>query len=754
VLCAGGNDPNAPGPTTTANRSNSTSRPTFFNPDGSPSARPTITGISRDDGPDDVLAYGREFFIHTPNAGGIAKVALMRPGAMTHHTDTEQRYVAIDFIAEPGNGRLRALGVDDATIAPPGWYMLWITDTNNRPVPRARFVRLSRALFYIITDRSTFSKDEIARPRSRPRSRIRSTSSWMASCRGSWGSMRDAFQPPPSIVTPTITFTDAGGTVIPQLSAVVRELLVEIPSVPAGIRQRFVLRYAVDVRGTAPFFQSDGTTPIENRVIRIRAVRGDHVGVGTVRLTHQPNPYTFDGPKPWLSVDLRVFKVRDGDSRFGQAPLKPDAGRRGRVHPGCAGLFRAAPASARAQFESLPTEAEASQLDIAESRDGRRVYNFAIAQLRYRGRTLDAHDVRVFFRLFTTAATGWSSGPRRTPRCRTSTGTRSRCSVTRADCWATIPFFAEQRVNPGDPLTLQRDLFNTQTIVHNPSGAETTWYFGCWLDFNRAPGTLSAERQRRRAFYGPLASLQQLIRGAISAWSPSCSSGPIRRRFSRRWQQRQFAQRNLAILETDNPGGPATRTVQHTLRDQAVDDRRHRRALDQPRQPRQPGGRRRAARIHPRASGRADDPLGQPARETEVTVYLPSIPAKKSCRWPCSATRGAARTGRRAHDPLPRRGRERDLHPASGNRSTTIPGLVTMVLPTGIRRDNRFHVVVHQAAGVTRAIMGTFEIAIHVGKAALLLDEEKRTLSVMRHIALAIPPDDRWHRSSRATCTT
>jgi hypothetical protein len=743
VLCAGGFDPNLAGD---HNRKSFEfyEPPYFFNPDGSPSPRPTITGISREDGPDDVLAYGREFFIHTPNAGSIAKVALMRPGAMTHHTDSEQRYVAVEFIAEPGNGRLRALATPDATIAPPGWYMLWIVDTNNRPCARAPFVRLQREQFYIITDRSTFSKDEIA-PAPATTTFENSFYVVMDGLLPADLSINPGtpFQPPPSSVTPTLTFTDAGGTSIPQISAVVRELLVEIPSIPAGIRQRFVLRYAVDIRGTAPFFQSDGTTPIENRQIVIRAVRGEHVGFGTMRLTHQPNPYTFDGPKPWLSVDLRVFKVLDGDTRFGQPPLNPTPSGAVGFIQGVLALLRTTPGTARAQFESLPTEAEASQLDIAESRDGRRVYNFAIAQVRYRGRTLDATDVRVFFRLFTTAATGMEFRPETYATVPNVDGHPIPVLGQQGGLLATIPFFAEPRVNPGDPLTLQRDPFNRQTIVHNPSGAETTWYFGCWLDFNQsAPGRFPLNASGAGPFFGPLASLQQLIRGRHQCLVAELFFGPDPTPvLATPGNNDNLAQRNLAILETDNPGGPATRTVQHTFEikpsptvatfapstnrvqiGQAVDRRGF--VIERP-----------------------DELMfrwGNLPRETEVTLYFPSIPAEEILQLAMQRnTWGQLElvdphtirclVGGVTFVPLP------------GNRSTTIPGLISMVLPAGIRRDNRFHVVVHQAAGVTRAILGAFEIAIHVSKAALLLAEEKRTLSVMRHIALAIPPDDRWH---------
>jgi Galactose oxidase-like, Early set domain len=205
----------------------------------------------------------------------------MRLGAMTHHTDSEQRYVAVDFIPEPHAGRLRAFLVDDATVAPPGWYMLWIIDTNNRPCARAPIVRLERKQVYLITDRSTFSKDEVAPGPAT----ITFENSFYVVCDGFLPSdlginAATPFHPPPSAVTPTITFRRSDGSAIPQMGAIVQDLLVEIPSLPSAVRQRFVFRYTVTFVGTAPFFQSDGTTPIENQAIALRVERGEHSGIG------------------------------------------------------------------------------------------------------------------------------------------------------------------------------------------------------------------------------------------------------------------------------------------------------------------------------------------------------------------------------------------------------------------------------------------------------------------------------------------
>jgi hypothetical protein len=105
--------------------------------------RPTIPvdGIRRDGVAVTQLEYGQAFTITTPQAADIDKVALMRPGAPTHHTDTEQRYVRLDFTPAPG--QLNVTNVNDAKLAPPGYYMLWIVDTTRRPCEEARWVQIT-----------------------------------------------------------------------------------------------------------------------------------------------------------------------------------------------------------------------------------------------------------------------------------------------------------------------------------------------------------------------------------------------------------------------------------------------------------------------------------------------------------------------------------------------------------------------------------------------------------------------------------
>ncbi len=102
--------------------------------------RPTITDVVRNSVSTRRILYGESFVVTTPNAATIARVALMRPGACTHHTDTEQRYVRLEFTIGPG--MLDVAGITDRRIAPPGYYMLWIVDTNGLPCQRAEFIQL------------------------------------------------------------------------------------------------------------------------------------------------------------------------------------------------------------------------------------------------------------------------------------------------------------------------------------------------------------------------------------------------------------------------------------------------------------------------------------------------------------------------------------------------------------------------------------------------------------------------------------
>ena len=86
----------------------------------------------------DTLQYGAPFTVQTPDAASIASVALMRPGAVTHAFDEDQRFVPLAFT--PQSGALTVTSPANANLAPPGYYMLFIVNTAGVP-SIASFVR-------------------------------------------------------------------------------------------------------------------------------------------------------------------------------------------------------------------------------------------------------------------------------------------------------------------------------------------------------------------------------------------------------------------------------------------------------------------------------------------------------------------------------------------------------------------------------------------------------------------------------------
>ncbi|MEH1934578.1 MAG: galactose oxidase-like domain-containing protein [Nostoc sp.] len=78
------------------------------------------------------LSYGLQFTIQTPQAANIKWVSLIRPMATTHCCDTEQRLVDVPINFRNATS-LNVTVTDNRNIAPPGWYMLFISDNNGTP---------------------------------------------------------------------------------------------------------------------------------------------------------------------------------------------------------------------------------------------------------------------------------------------------------------------------------------------------------------------------------------------------------------------------------------------------------------------------------------------------------------------------------------------------------------------------------------------------------------------------------------------
>lgn len=105
-------------------------RPSYFF-----KSRPTISGSPA------TIAFGAGFAVQTPVPGAIAEVVLMRPGAVTHGFNQNQRYVGCTITGRTAT-EVQASAPPDGNIAPRGWYLLFLVD-NDRVPSQGAWIRLT-----------------------------------------------------------------------------------------------------------------------------------------------------------------------------------------------------------------------------------------------------------------------------------------------------------------------------------------------------------------------------------------------------------------------------------------------------------------------------------------------------------------------------------------------------------------------------------------------------------------------------------
>ncbi|WP_128984681.1 kelch motif-containing protein [Streptomyces roseicoloratus] len=84
------------------------------------------------EGPQELDQNGRATF-KTRDATRIATARLMRPSAVTHTTDVEQRSVELALTKGTDGTTVTVEVPKDRTLVPPGWYMLFVTDQDGIP---------------------------------------------------------------------------------------------------------------------------------------------------------------------------------------------------------------------------------------------------------------------------------------------------------------------------------------------------------------------------------------------------------------------------------------------------------------------------------------------------------------------------------------------------------------------------------------------------------------------------------------------
>lgn len=111
--------------------------------------RPTITSVI-----DSEWTYGdtQRITVDRP----IAKAELIRPAAVTHSSDPNQRFVDLPLSVDGNNVDLNV--TSNPNLAPPGWYMLFAVDANGVPSV-AKWVHLQGPSALSATDSSAHVHD-------------------------------------------------------------------------------------------------------------------------------------------------------------------------------------------------------------------------------------------------------------------------------------------------------------------------------------------------------------------------------------------------------------------------------------------------------------------------------------------------------------------------------------------------------------------------------------------------------------------
>ncbi len=544
---------------------------------------------------------------------------------------------------------------------------------------------------------------------------------------------------PPNLgaIAPKVTFFKPNNAAAAQMTGKV-EAPPMLQSNDLDLRQRVTFTYRVEFTGTDDFL--DGANqPIDLQEFTLEATIQGLTATAPVRLINKPNPYMVDGVTTWLSDDLRVFQVTDG----GKTPWNTDfigsnAAAANQFIQQTIDDFNGTPAGPGHPFLTLKKGQEASKLEISKSVGNKRVFNFAIARVHYKAKSFDAEDVRVFFRMFTTAATGMEYRPGETYRRHESGGKAISLLGLQAGDVVSLPFFAAKR-ETAISMTMQPDPKNVQTLkAIGPNEA----YFGCWLDFNQDDPVYPRHPAAPDPVDGPYTvnriSLQEHILGKHQCLVAEVFYAPDEiPSLATPGSSDQLAQRNLMIVESDNPGAVDSHTVAHTFQIGA------RRSVRLPLPGRATA---RAAIVIPREDG-VDELMirwGNLPRESDVQVYMPTVDA------------GALLHQAGLALDVPRLERVDDhtirLLPADVSflpippeaQKQPIAGLLQIVVPENVRVRQQFQVFIHQISRAERRIIGSFQLTIPVDLGPNLLGDEIRLLSVMKHIARSVPRESPW----------
>jgi murein tripeptide amidase MpaA len=563
---------------------------------------------------------------------------------------------------------------------------------------------------------------------------------------------------------PAIQFLSAiNGAAIPSMSATATSVDLE----DAGALttpQRVSFTFRVN-------FTDGSAFTAETRDIYVQASLAGITDLALMHLIKQPNPYMVDGPVSWLSTDVRVFQIRPGQTVNGWSTraledpnVVPDAP----YHyiQGLLGDLRGYGNNVAPPFENISQDEQGSQLELSRSVGGVRVLNFAVAKVRYRANTQDAVDVRVFFRTFNTMVSDLSYTTSTTANLqnyrRSPDGTTPLLGINSFYSGAgnqivSVPYFAERRIDTSSQsMAMQPDTFNKQTLIH--AGAqEAVQYFGCWLDFNQTDPQFPVEVPTGSD--GPFAGrvpIMQLVRGihqcmvAEIRFQPGAVD-PIANGATPASSDR-LAQRNLAIVESDNPGTAATHRVEHTLLLKPTLT-----SLAREFSGAATGGNEHS--YYDEIVVRWNDT----PRDTVGSLYLPDWNADEVLALAAALRPGPQSLTKVDSHTVSCVVRDITYIPIPGRIRNAVPALLTLQLPLGVSEGEQFRIDVQQHSGPTfqtrlgrerktdefnfsqRKVLGAFRLTVAVKAGELLVRRLVRNLAALRYIFQAIPANDSWH---------
>ncbi len=634
--------------------------------------------------------------VYDGRAVGVGRIVI---GATFHH------YIDINLTGDSGvnDDTTRAKTGPDAEKGQgfnyPGAESVF-ADIKGAFVNIARWLAKPEPKIEIILERSTFSEDEVT---AHPifEGAILVTVDGLKPSQFPAGGIDDLLAPPGRVAEWAPVFSNPATDVFIEA----RSVSSDAPTLPDRI-QRFTFTYRVRFASSMAFTSIAGDSQNYGVTATLNPVGGldPLTDSAVIQLLTVPNPFMLDldhpDAKTWLSSDLRVFRVREGQTFLGHTlPMGAD---REAAYTYIRDVLSDVTAT---QFENLPVKQDASTLSSLPTTSlGQRVYNFALARVRVDGGGAPASGVRVFFRIFTTQTTAAltyvdpSGGDPQQGYKRTSGASPIALPGTNAagDEWLSFPFFSQTR-NPNRDL--QDDDANEKTV--SPSvGSE---FFGALIDNNLPDPYLPLNPGGSGNVGLPthLMSEHQCLVAEINYNGAPIPNG------ARPSTSDKLAQRNLAVSVVANPGLDASRMALHTFEIEATP-----RSI--------------TADLGP------DELLlewtSEPPEGTYTSLYIPTWNAHEVVEL---ADRLYPRHDLRAEDEhtitLPARGTRYVPIPRSMSRQV---GVLMADLPLGIRKGQRFDLAVRQITTRGHVVKAPPSIATQISKeeaAKLLARFEAKT---------------------------